>query len=44
MAGRTEGPRLNIEALSSVIAVEELPSKTTGTQDKFMFYFNRYYR
>jgi hypothetical protein len=44
IAGRTEGPRRGIEALSSVIAVEQLLSKTTGTQDKFMFYLNKYYR
>jgi hypothetical protein len=44
MAGRTEGPRLSVEALSSVIALEQLLSKTTGTRDKFMFYLNKYYR
>jgi hypothetical protein len=44
MAGRTEGPRLSVEALSSVIAVEQLLPKTTGTRDTFMFYLNKYYR
>jgi hypothetical protein len=44
MAGSTEGPRLSVEALTSVIAVEQLLPKTTGTQDNFMFYLNKYYR
>jgi hypothetical protein len=44
MAVRTEGPRLSVEALSSVIAVEQLLLKTTGTRDKIMFYLNKYCR
>jgi hypothetical protein len=44
MAGRREGPRLSVEPLSSVIAVEQLVPKTTGTRDKEMFYLNKYYR
>jgi hypothetical protein len=44
MAGRTEGSKVSVEALSSVIAVEQLLPKTTGTRDKFMFYLNKYYR
>jgi hypothetical protein len=44
MAGRSEGPRLSVEPLSSVISVEQLVPKTTGTRDKEMFYLNKYYR
>jgi hypothetical protein len=41
MAGRTKGPRHSVEALSSVIAVEQL---LPLTRDKFMFYLNKDYR
>jgi hypothetical protein len=42
MAGRGEDRRLGVEPLSSVIAIEQLVSKTTGTRDKEMFYLNKY--
>jgi hypothetical protein len=34
MAGRSEGPRLSVEPLSFVIAVEQLVLKTTVTLDE----------
>ena len=44
MPGRSESPRLSVEPLDSIISVQQLLPKTTGTRDKVMFYLNKYYR